>query len=62
MGFAAKEKAVKTVIRTWQLPSPTAIADTVQFTDTAYLNYPMRSLQNDYSISSAYNGNSGRDV
>lgn len=57
MGFAAKEKAVKTVIRTWQLPAPTAIADTVQFTDTAYLNYPMRSLQNDYSISSAYNGN-----
>lgn len=57
VSLAAKEKTVKTVIRTWQLPSPTAIADTVQFTDTAYLNYPMRGVLNDYSISSAYNGN-----
>ena len=30
VSLVAKEKTVKTVIRTWQLPSPTAIADTVQ--------------------------------
>ncbi len=54
---AAKQKAVKTVIRSWQLPSPTAIADTIHFADTAWLNYPMRGVQNDYSLSSAYNGN-----
>ena len=54
---AAKQKAVKTVIRSWQLPSPTAMADTIHFADTAWLNYPMRGVQNDYSLSSAYNGN-----
>lgn len=57
VGCGGKQKAVKTVVRSWQLPSPTAIADTVCFADTAWLNYPMRGVQNDYSLSSAYNGN-----
>lgn len=54
---AAKGNTVKTRILSWRLPSPTAIADTIVFTDTAYLNYPMRDVENNYSISSAYNGN-----
>ena len=53
--LSAKEK-IKTVIRTWQLPRPIALADTQQV-DTAFLNYPMREWLNDYSISNVWNGN-----
>lgn len=56
MLFAAKEKAVKTVIRSWQLPSPTLTADTLHDVDTSYLNLPMRDILNDYSISNSWNG------
>lgn len=56
--FAApKTKVVKTVLRSWQLPSATGIADTIPFQDTLMLNYPMRDVENNYSLSSAYNGN-----
>lgn len=57
LAAAPKGKVVKTEIRSWQLPSPTAIADTVAFRDTLMLNYPMHDVQNDYSVSSAFNGN-----
>lgn len=57
MLFAAKkEKTVKTVIRSWQLPSPTLLADTLHSIDTSYLNLPMREILNDYSISNTWNG------
>ena len=56
MLFAAKEKPVKTVIRSWQLASPTLLADTGRI-DTSFLNLPMREILNDYSISNTWNGN-----
>lgn len=54
---APKNKVVKTVLRSWQLPSATGIADTILFRDTLMLNYPMRDVENNYSLSSAFNGN-----
>ena len=54
---APKNKVVKTVLRSWQLPSATGIADTIAFKDTLMLNYPMRDVENNYSLSSAFNGN-----
>ncbi len=56
MLYAAKEKAVKTIIKSWQLPSPIYQADTVPV-DTSFLNLPMRDYNNDYSISNSWNGN-----
>jgi len=50
----AKEK-VKTVIRSWQLPQPTYIADTMAVKNN-YLNYPLSTYVNDYSISNTWNG------
>ena len=53
--LGAKPKAVKTVIRSWQLSAPAYHADTVPI-DTSYLNLPMRDPLNDYSISNVWNG------
>jgi len=54
---AAKPPLPKTVVRTWQMPSLSAVADTVAFTDTASLNYHDVDVQQLYSISSTTNGN-----
>ncbi len=51
----AKPKTVKTVIRSWQLSAPAYQADTMRI-DTNYLNFPMREMLNDYSISNVWNG------
>ena len=53
--LSAKKGAVKTVIRSWQLPSPTYLADTVPI-DTNYLNLPMREPVYTHSISNVWNG------
>ena len=53
--FAA-EKRPKTRIRAWQIDGLTTLADTVSV-DTSYLNLPMKSVLNDYSISNIWNGN-----
>lgn len=52
----AKEKTVPTVIRSWRLPNSLAVADTVRL-DTSFVDMPMRSVLNDYSIANSYNGN-----
>ena len=55
---AAKPPRTKTVIHTWQMPGFTAVADTLeQFNDTATLNYHDVDVQQNYSLSSATNGN-----
>ena len=36
---AAKPPRIKTVVRTWQMPSFSAVADTIPFRDTTMLNY-----------------------
>ena len=54
---AAKPPRVKTVVRTWQMPSFSAVADTIPFRDTAMLNYHDIDIQQRYSLSSAFNGN-----
>lgn len=53
---AAKEKGIKTVMRTWSLPAPTFRADTLPV-DTSRLTFPLHDMLNDYSISNAWNGN-----
>ena len=54
---AAKPLRTKTVVRTWQMPGYTAVADTIDFKDTTVLNYHDVDVQQLYSISSATNGN-----
>lgn len=54
--YAAKEPTVKTVIRSWQLPLPMLLADTVGI-DTSMVNLPMRTPLDDYSISNVFNAN-----
>lgn len=54
---AGKVKLPKTVIRTWQLPQPVSLPDTVSVADTSYINFPMRNVQYDHSILNHYNGN-----
>ncbi len=54
---AAKPLCTKTVVRTWQMPGYTAVADTIEFKDTTVLNYHDVDVQQLYSISSATNGN-----
>ena len=54
---AAKQPRTKTVIRTWQMPDYSAVADTIQFADTVMLNYQDVDVQQDYSLSSTTNGN-----
>ena len=53
---ATKSRRAKRQIRAWILPAYTMIADTVRL-DTSYLNLPMRNLQDDYSVSYAWDGN-----
>jgi hypothetical protein len=54
---AAKRPLVRTEIRTWTMPTLSAVADTILFRDTATLNYHDVDVQQDYSLSSATNGN-----
>ena len=54
---AAKPPRVKTVVKTWQMPGLSAVADTIVFTDTATLNFHDVDVQQDYSLSSTTNGN-----
>lgn len=54
--YAAKDKTVKTVIRSWQLPLPTQLADTTGI-DTSMVNLPMHTPLDDYSISNVFNAN-----
>ena len=54
---AAKPPRIKTVVRTWQMPSYSAVADTIPFLDTTMLNYHDIDIQQKYSLSSAFNGN-----
>ena len=54
---AAKPPRVATVVKTWQMPGYSAVADTIPFRDTVMLNYHDVDVQNDYSLSSATNGN-----
>lgn len=53
--FGAKQ-GVKTHIKSWQRADLTSLADTVSV-DTSYLNTPMKSVLNDFSISNVWNGN-----
>lgn len=52
---AAKKDHVKSVIRTWHIPQPTYVADTLRL-DTSFINQPLRGYLNDYSIANAWNG------
>ena len=54
--LAADEK-VPTHIRAWQLDKWTGVADTLASVDTTYMDHPMRSQLNDYSISNITNSN-----
>lgn len=54
--LSAAKQTVKTHIKSWQLADLTSIADTVPV-DTSFLNTPMRSVINDFSISNVWNGN-----
>lgn len=51
-----KSKAVKTIIKSWQLPLPVQQADTVAV-DTSMINLPMSNHLNRYSISNCWNAN-----
>lgn len=52
---AAKKPVVESHIKAWQMPEPTAVADSTTV-DSAFFNLPMRDPLSDYSISSATNG------
>lgn len=54
---AAKPPRTRTVVKTWQMPGFTAVADTIAFRDTAVLNYHDIDVQQRYSMSSVMNGN-----
>ena len=54
---AAKPPRTPTIIKTWQMPGFSAIADTIPFRDTVTLNYHDVDVQQNYSLSSAMNGN-----
>jgi len=54
---AAKQPRVQTVVKTWQMPSYSAVADTIPFADTVMLNYHDVDLEQVYSMSSTTNGN-----
>jgi hypothetical protein len=57
LAAAAKQPRTKTVVKSWTMPSYSAVADTIAFTDTVMLNYHDVDVQQLYSISSATNGN-----
>jgi len=54
---AAKRPLVQTEVKTWQMPTLSAVADTIVFADTAFLNYHDVDVQQNYSLSSVMNGN-----
>ena len=54
--YAAKDKNVRPIVKSWRLMYDYGLVDTTQV-DTSWLNVPCRSLNNDYSIANAYNGN-----
>ena len=54
---AAKRPLVRTNVKTWTMPTLSAVADTVAFTDTTTLNYHDVDVQQNYSLSSVTNGN-----
>ena len=54
---AAKQPRIRTEVKTWTMPTLSAIADTIPFTDTVMLNYHDVDVQQLYSLSSAMNGN-----
>ena len=54
---AAKRPLVSTEIKTWTMPTFSAVADTIIFKDTATLNYHDVDVQQNYSLSSVTNGN-----
>ena len=54
---AAKPPRTRTIVKTWQMPGFSAIADTVAFNDTAMLNYHDVDVQQNYSLSNVMNGN-----
>ena len=54
---AAKLPLVRTEVRTWQMPSLSAVADTIVFDDTLMLNYHDLDIQQRYSLSNVTNGN-----
>lgn len=54
---AAKPPRTKTVVKSWQMPSYSAVADTTAFRDTVMLNYHDVDVQQDYSLSNVTNGN-----
>jgi hypothetical protein len=54
---AAKPPRTRTVVKTWQMPGYSAVADTIAFTDTAMLNYYDQDIQLRYSTSNVMNGN-----
>lgn len=54
---AAKQPRIRTVVRTWTMPSLSAVADTIPFRDTVMLNYHDLDVQQRYSLSNAMNGN-----
>lgn len=55
---AAKPPRTKTVVKTWTMPSFSAVADTIPFAaDTAMLNYFDIDIETRYSTSNSMNGN-----
>ena len=58
LAAAAKPPRTRTVVKTWQMPSFSAVADTIPFSqDTAMLNYFDIDIETRYSMSNAMNGN-----
>lgn len=56
--MSAKDVLPPTVVRTWSLPHPVALPDTVSIAkDSSYINFPMRNVLYDYSICNLFNGN-----
>jgi len=53
----AVQPRVRTQVKTWHMPSLSAVADTIVFNDTAMLNYHDIDVQQRYSLSSTTNGN-----
>ena len=56
-GVVAVQPRVRTQVKTWHMPSLSAVADTIVFNDTAMLNYHDIDVQQRYSLSSTTNGN-----
>lgn len=54
--ISAKNNEPTSVIRTWTLPYPLALADTGNI-DSTYINFAMRDVLYDYSICNISNGN-----